>query len=183
VDRARLRGAVVLFGVGAFAFVADRLTKVWAESRLADGPIEVIPGVLTFRFTTNSGGAFSIGGSAPWIFVTASVLVIGVIVVTAFRHTSVVSALAAGLILGGALGNLTDRAIRGDGFRGRVVDFIDLHVWPIFNLADTAIVIGAILLALGSFLDGRRDAPGGADEGSGPSDEPHPRDPEPADAR
>jgi signal peptidase II len=78
-------------------------------------------------------------------------------VVTAFRHTTVTSAVAVGLILGGALGNLTDRAIRGDGFRGRVVDFIDVHVWPIFNLADTAIVVGAVILALGSFLDGRAD--------------------------
>jgi signal peptidase II len=163
VDRARRRGATVLFVVAGLAYLADRLTKIWAERSLIDAPIEVIDGVLTFRFTTNSGGAFSIGGSTPWIFVTASVLVIGIIVVTAFRHTSVLSAVAVGLILGGALGNLTDRAIRGDGFRGRVVDFIDLHVWPIFNLADTAIVVGALILALGSFFDGRRDEPESAD--------------------
>jgi signal peptidase II len=149
----------VLFAVAGVAYLADRVTKVWAESTLVDAPIEVIDGVLTLRFTTNSGGAFSIGGSAPWIFVTASVLVIAIIVATAFRHTSVLSAAAVGLILGGALGNLTDRAIRGDGFRGRVVDFIDVHVWPIFNLADTAIVIGAVLLALGSFIDGREAEP------------------------
>jgi signal peptidase II len=64
---------------------------------------------------------------------------------------------AVGLILGGALGNLTDRATRGPGFGGRVVDFIDVHVWPIFNVADTAIVVGALLLAAGSFLDGRAE--------------------------
>lgn len=157
MDRARRRGAAVVFLVAGLVYLADRLTKIWAESRLVDAPIDVIDGVLTFRFTTNSGGAFSIGGSTPWIFVTASVLVIGVILVTAFRHTTVASALAVGLILGGALGNLTDRATRGDGFRGRVVDFIDVHVWPIFNLADTAIVVGALILALGSFLDGRSD--------------------------
>jgi signal peptidase II len=157
VDRARRRGAAVLFSVAALAYLADRLTKVWAEARLVDAPIDVIEGVLTFRFTTNSGGAFSIGGSTPWVFVTASVVVVGIIMVTAFRHTSVTSAVAVGLILGGALGNLTDRAIRGDGFRGRVVDFIDVHVWPIFNLADTAIVVGALILALGSFLDGRTE--------------------------
>jgi signal peptidase II len=157
VDRARRRGAAVLIAVATFAYLADRLTKVWAETRLVDAPIDVIDGVLTFRFTTNSGGAFSIGGSTPWVFVTASIVVIGIIVVTAFRHTTVTSAVAVGLILGGALGNLTDRAIRGDGFRGRVVDFIDVHVWPIFNLADTAIVVGASILALGSFLEGRAD--------------------------
>jgi signal peptidase II len=156
VDRVRRRGAaVVLFSVATLAYLADRLTKIWAETRLVDAPIDVIDGVLTFRFTTNSGGAFSIGGSTPWVFVTASVVVIGIIVVTAFRHTNVASAVAVGLILGGALGNLTDRAIRGDAFRGRVVDFIDVHVWPIFNLADTAIVVGAVVLALGSILDDR----------------------------
>jgi len=155
----------LLFSVAAAAFLADRVTKVWAESRLVDAPLEVIDGILTLRFTTNSGGAFSIGGSAPWIFVTASVLVIGIIVATAFRHTSLLSAAAVGLILGGALGNLTDRAIRGDGFRGRVVDFIDVHVWPIFNLADTAIVIGAVLLAVGSFIDAREPDPEPADAG------------------
>lgn len=155
----------MLFSVAAAAFLADRVTKVWAESRLVDAPLEVIDGILTLRFTTNSGGAFSIGGSAPWIFVTASVLVIGIIVATAFRHTSLLSAAAVGLILGGALGNLTDRAIRGDGFRGRVVDFIDVHVWPIFNLADTAIVIGAVLLAVGSFIDAREADPEPADAG------------------
>jgi signal peptidase II len=155
VDRARRRGAAVLFAVAALAYLADRLTKVWAESRLVNAPIELIDGVLTLRFTTNSGGAFSIGGSTPWIFVTASVVVIVIIVVTSFRHTDVLSAVAVGLILGGALGNLTDRATRGPGFGGRVVDFIDVHVWPIFNLADTAIVVGALLLAARSFLDGR----------------------------
>ena len=155
MDRARRRGAALLFAVAGVAYVADRVTKLWAERSLVDAPIDVIDGVLTLRFTTNSGGAFSIGGSTPWIFVTASVVVAGIIVATSFRHTSLVSATAVGLILGGALGNLTDRAFRGDGFRGRVVDFIDVHVWPIFNLADTAIVLGAMILALGSFVDGR----------------------------
>jgi signal peptidase II len=163
VDRARRRGAIVLFAVAGLAYLADRLTKLWAESALADAPIDLIDGVLTLRLTTNSGGAFSIGGSAPWIFVTASVVVIGIILATAFRHTSALSAAALGLILGGAFGNLTDRAVRGEGLRGRVVDFIDLHVWPIFNLADSAIVVGAVILALGSLRDGRRAATGRAD--------------------
>lgn len=164
MDRARRRGAITLFAVAAAAYVADRVTKVWAESRLVDAPIDVIDGVLTFRFTTNSGGAFSIGGSAPWIFVTASVIVTGLILATAFRHRSLPAAAAVGSILGGALGNLTDRAIRGPGFRGRVVDFIDLHVWPIFNLADTAIVVGAALLAVASFREDR-SAEAGPDGG------------------
>jgi signal peptidase II len=71
----------------------------------------------------------------------------------------VTTALALGLVLGGALGNLADRLSRGEGmFSGQVVDFIDLQIWPVFNLADTAIVVGAVMLAVGSFAGGR-DSP------------------------
>jgi signal peptidase II len=74
---------------------------------------------------------------------------------------------ALGLILGGALGNLADRVAGGTGFSGRVTDFIDLQVWPVFNLADTAIVIGAVLLAISSF-DGT-DERAETSEASGPA--------------
>jgi signal peptidase II len=147
VDPRRRRTASVLYGVALLAYGLDRVTKLWAESFLPGNPIDLIPGAVSLRFTTNSGGAFSIGRSAPWLFVGVSVMVAAVIVATSTRHTTTAPAVALGAILGGALGNLTDRASRGPGFRGEVVDFIDLHVWPIFNLADTAIVFGAILLA------------------------------------
>jgi signal peptidase II len=84
-------------------------------------------------------------------------------------------AVSLGLILGGALGNLADRVANGPGFSGRVTDFIDLQVWPIFNLADTAIVLGAAILAVASF-DGTDDhvepsgASGPAATGSGGSE-------------
>lgn len=156
MDRLARRGAALLFTTAAAVYVADRLSKLWAERQLADAPMEVIRGVLTLRFTTNSGGAFSLGQSAPWLFATATLVVVGLIVATAFRHRSALGALALGLILGGALGNLTDRAVRGPGLRGRVVDFVDVHVWPVFNVADSTIVVGALLLAWVSLRDGRR---------------------------
>jgi signal peptidase II len=159
VNRARRRGAVWLFSAAGLVFALDRLTKIWAEQRLPGAPVEVIPGVLTFRFATNPGGAFSLGQDAPWFFATATVVVSVLIVVTAFRHTSPVTALALGLVLGGALGNLTDRLTRGQGFTGHVVDFIDLQIWPVFNVADTAIVVGAVMLAVGSFVGDRRERP------------------------
>jgi signal peptidase II len=148
VDREQRRAALLLFAAAGGAYLLDRLTKVWAEHTLPGAPIDPIPGVLTLRFTTNSGGAFSLGRSAPWLFAGATVIVSAAIVATAFRHRNLLAAFALGLILGGALGNLTDRIVRGPGFTGRVVDFVDLHVWPIFNVADTAIVVGAILLAI-----------------------------------
>jgi signal peptidase II len=153
VDRVQRRGALLLFAAAGGAYLLDRLTKVWAEHTLPGAPVDLIPGVLTLRFTTNSGGAFSLGRSAPWLFAGATIIVSGAIMATAFRHRNLLAAFALGLILGGALGNLTDRIVRGPGLTGRVVDFVDLHVWPIFNVADTAIVVGAILLAISARAD------------------------------
>ena len=143
----RTRAAQTLFVTAFLAFGLDRVTKILAESSLPGSPVELVPGVLTLRFTENSGGAFSIGQSAPWFFVGVSAVVAVIILATAFRHTSRLVGASLGLVLGGALGNLTDRAVRAPGMRGRVVDFIDFQIWPVFNLADTAIVVGAILLA------------------------------------
>ncbi|MBA3363268.1 MAG: signal peptidase II [Actinomycetota bacterium] len=156
MDARQSRAARTLFVVAVVAYGLDRITKIWAEATLPGSPIDVVPGVLTLRFTTNSGGAFSIGQSAPWFFVGVSAVVVVIILATSFRHTRRIVGAGLGLVLGGALGNLTDRAFRDEGFRGRVVDFIDLHVWPIFNLADAAIVIGAIVLA----WVGTRERPG-----------------------
>jgi signal peptidase II len=167
VDRARRRAALWLFASAGVVVALDRVTKAWAEDRLPARPIDVIPGVLTFRFATNPGGAFSLGQDLPWFFVGVTVVVAVLIVVTAFRHTSVLTAVALGLVLGGALGNLTDRLTRGEGFTGHVVDFIDLQVWPVFNLADAAIVVGAVTLALSGFLGDR--SPGRTEERHDPA--------------
>jgi signal peptidase II len=150
--RAR-RGATILFATAAVVFALDRLTKVWAAHALADRPIDLIGGVLTLRYTTNSGGAFSLGQRTPWLFAGATLIVSALIVFTAFRSRNAVSALGLGLVLGGALGNLADRALRGPGLSGHVVDFIDLHWWPVFNVADSAIVIGAVVIAWASFRE------------------------------
>jgi signal peptidase II len=153
VDARRRRAAQALFGAAFVSYGADRVSKAWAEATLPGHPIDVVPGVLTLRFTTNSGGAFSIGQSAPWFFVAVTAVVVAIILATSLRHTRGVVGASLGLVLGGALGNLTDRAFRAPGLRGRVVDFIDFHVWPVFNLADSAIVVGAILIAWVGFRE------------------------------
>ena len=112
------RGATLLFTTAGLVYLADRVTKLWAEARLVDEPIEVIPRLLTLRFATNPGGAFSILSSAPWFFAAATLTVSLLIVVTAFHRRSASQSVALGLILGGALGNLTDRAVRGPGLSG-----------------------------------------------------------------
>ena len=141
--------AGLLLAVGAAGYGLDRLTKVLAEDHLLGRPpIVVIPRVVQLKYATNSGGAFSLFPGHPWIFFAATVVVCAFIVLASWRLTSLFWATGFGLILGGALGNLTDRIVRGAGVSGQVVDFIDFHVWPVFNVADSCIVIGALLLVL-----------------------------------
>jgi signal peptidase II len=135
--------------VAAIVYAVDRVTKYLAERRLeGEPPLEVIPNVFQLRFTTNPGGAFGLFGRAAWLFVAASIVVIVVILFASRRPPSRLGAVAFGLVLGGALGNLTDRLVRGPRFSGEVVDFLDFHIWPVFNVADSCIVVGAGLLLL-----------------------------------
>lgn len=150
---------LLLFGTAIAVYALDQLTKSLAEAHLEDRPpIELISGVLELRFVTNPGGAFGLFGGSTWLFVAASFLVIGVILLIARKVPSASVALALGMVLGGAVGNLTDRAVRGPGFSGRVVDFVDLQVWPVFNLADAAIVVGAALMLVSGFRRGGHGA-------------------------
>jgi len=150
----RRRGGLTLWITAATVLVCDRLTKLWAEHTLPDHPRDVIDGILRFRYTTNSGGAFSLGDRAPLVFAIAAIVVCAAIAFTSFRARSRWHAIALGLVLGGAAGNLIDRIVRGSGLSGRVIDFIDLHVWPVFNIADASIVIGALLLVVLALREG-----------------------------
>lgn len=141
----------LVISVAAGVLVVDQLSKAWAVARLTDGAVGAI-GSLRFNLAYNTGMAFSVGrgrGLGPFIAPLA-LLVVVVLVLSGGVARRAVGAVAAGLIVGGALGNLADRAFRGgDGFlHGAVVDFIDLQWWPIFNIADSAVVGGAILLVL-----------------------------------
>jgi signal peptidase II len=136
-------------------YALDRVSKILAENLLQGRePVELIPAVLQLRFTTNPGGAFGLFGNLPGLFVAISVLVVVVVLVASRDLPSSAAAVGMGLVLAGGLGNLTDRAIRGPGFSGEVVDFIDLHVWPVFNLADSALFVGAAVLLVSGI---RRD--------------------------
>jgi signal peptidase II len=129
--------------------VADQLTKAWAVAALADGPIRLLGEAVQLRLTRNPGGAFSVlTGATPILALVAAVMAV-VIVRTTRRTTDPWLALALGLVLGGALGNLVDRLVRHPGFlRGEVVDFIKLPYWPTFNLADSAITVGVVVVVL-----------------------------------
>jgi len=132
--------------------VADQLTKHWALNRLSgDRTIDLV-GSLRFNLAFNKGMAFSQAtGAGPIIGALGFVIVI-VMVLWVRRSATGAAAVAAGMIVGGAIGNLIDRLFRGDAWlRGAVVDFIDLQWFPIFNIADSAISLGAMLMIVASF--------------------------------
>lgn len=132
------------------AVLTDQITKAAALAKLDDGRTHpVIDGVLHWTLQRNPGAAFGIFRRAPVLFTVIAIVIVVAIVVAAPRVRDRWNAVALGLVLGGALGNLADRLFRPPGpFRGRVIDFIDLRVWPTFNAADMAVVFGAILLAI-----------------------------------
>ncbi|MFM7047136.1 MAG: signal peptidase II [Actinomycetota bacterium] len=131
--------------------VVDQLTKHWALNRLSGGRTIDLVGSLRFNLAFNKGMAFSQAtGAGPVIGALAFVVII-VVVLWMRRSAQGMAALAAGLIVGGAMGNLIDRLFRGDAWlRGAVVDFIDLQWWPVFNIADSAISVGALLMIVAS---------------------------------
>jgi len=140
---------LALLTSAAAVLAVDQTTKEIALGTLDDGPVDLIEGVLTFRLTFNSGGAFGLGRDFPGVFLAATVIIILFILVAARRMEDRSWAVPLGLVLGGGLGNVADRVFRGEG--GHVVDFIDLHFWPVFNVADSAIVVAVgIMLVLGA---------------------------------
>lgn len=146
VRRARLRAVAV----GAVVLVADQLTKWWALEALADGPVHV-GWTLDLRLTFNTGTAFSLGSDLGPVIALVAAGVVVALLRSRLAATSPATSVCAGLVLGGAVGNLADRAFRsGDEglLGGAVVDFVDLGWWPVFNLADAAIVAGAVGLVL-----------------------------------
>ncbi|WP_063628113.1 signal peptidase II [Actinospica robiniae] len=153
----------ILFAVAALVYVLDVVTKLLVVSRLTLGqPVHVIGSLLQLTYTRNSGAAFSIGWSYTAIFSLIAIGVVFVILRLARNLYSGPWAVALGLLLGGAAGNLTDRIARAPGpFRGWVVDFVQLPHFAIFNLADAAITCGGVLMVLLAF---RGLHPDGTDE-------------------
>lgn len=153
------------FVVAALVVVLDQMTKSWAVNALAEGRIIHVVWTLRFSLGFNSGMAFSKAtGYGPLIGVVATVAVVW-LSLSLRRADSFGSAIGVALVTGGAAGNLLDRIFRGRGWlHGSVVDFIDLQWWPVFNIADSAITVGGVILVAGVLLSpgGRRDlAPDG----------------------
>ncbi|MEE1770638.1 signal peptidase II [Streptomyces sp. JV185] len=147
------RKLMVLFVVAVFAYLLDLSSKMIVVAKLEHHePIELIGDWLQLSAIRNAGAAFGIGEAFTIIFTCIATTVIVVIVRLARKLYSLPWAIALGLLLGGALGNLTDRIFRAPGtFQGAVVDFIAPAHFAVFNLADSAIVCGGILIVILSF--------------------------------
>ena len=169
-------GAIIAL-LAVLVLAADQFTKHLALENLPyEQPVPVIGDFLVFYLVRNPGAAFSLGEGVTWIFTIALAAVAVVIVwLAATRLRSRIWAVVLGLLLGGVLGNLTDRAFREPGFPvGHVIDFINTP-WmmpAIYNVADifivTMMICVALLVLVGLHLDGTRDARAGAAESSEP---------------
>ena len=149
---------VVLLLVALGVAGCDQASKGWAERSLdGEPPVELIGGRLDMHYTQNPGMAFSAERALPGpvrtpLLIGAALAVLGALLTAWARHRGRPSlrAVGAAVIAGGAAGNLTDRFARG-----YVVDFIHWHGWPIFNVADVALLVGAALLAIAAFRTAR----------------------------
>lgn len=129
--------------VAAVILAADLWTKAYAVAHFAGRQVTVIPHVLWFTYTLNSGAAFSMLTSATGLLAAVGVAASIGVIYLALRQPSWWLRIGWGLLLGGIVGNLIDRI-----WHGQVVDFIQVPHWPIFNVADSAITVGAVIVAI-----------------------------------
>ncbi len=130
--------------ISAVIVLLDQVSKAWALRDLADGRIIHVIWTMQFNLTYNRGMAFSRGTGIGPIIGVIGLVVVALLLLSLRRADNTLTRVATGLIIGGAVGNILDRLFRGSGWmRGAVIDFIDFQWWPVFNIADMAIMIGA----------------------------------------
>ena len=139
-----------LYTIAWAIWLLDFATKSWALNSLdSRNPVKLLGNFLQLTLLKNSGAAFSLAQGATIIF---TIFAISVVVAIAYYSTKITSfgwSIVLGLALGGILGNLTDRIFRAPGFfTGHVIDWIQLPNWPVFNLADSAIVVAASIAVI-----------------------------------
>lgn len=146
------RLAIVL-ATAVVVLIVDQMSKYWATHALAYGEsVPIIGSALQFTLVRNAGAAFSLGTGFTVVLSVVAIAMVVIIVRYSTRIGSVWWAIALGGLLGGALGNLTDRIFRPPGvLRGQVIDFIQLPHWPVFNAADSAIVGAAVIMVVLAF--------------------------------
>ncbi len=139
----RRRRVVLIGAIAAVVLVADQITKSLAVGHLSDHRVHLV-GPFYLALSYNTGVAFSLGTGLTLPIILIAVAIVGSIIWLARGSLSMIAAVAVGLVLGGAIGNLCDRLFRGH--HGAVVDFFYSRFWPTFNVADSCIVVGSFLL-------------------------------------
>ncbi|GGQ51855.1 hypothetical protein GCM10010166_20960 [Couchioplanes caeruleus subsp. azureus] len=160
----RRKAVVVLGATALLGVVLDQLTKELSTNGLTEGqPVRILGGLVHLSLLRNSGAAFSLGSGYTWVFPLVTLAVVGWIGWMTLRLRSVPWAVALGLVLGGALGNLGDRLFRAPGvFQGHVVDMISLfgpygEHFAVFNIADSCLSVGVVLAVLLELTGRQRD--------------------------
>ncbi|MGH3518181.1 MAG: signal peptidase II [Haloechinothrix sp.] len=145
--------------VALVVFACDVITKVLATSALEGSePIRVLGGVVYLQLIRNPGAAFSLATGMTWVLALIAIAVVIAIIWLAGKLRSPGWAVGLGLVLAGALGNLVDRIFRAPGvLQGHVIDFVSVfapngEIWPVFNVADSAIVVGGAFIVLLTLL-------------------------------
>jgi signal peptidase II len=161
VPQQRVRGPLwVTLAIAASVVVVDQLTKRWVLHALTGKPPRHVIWTLRWTLSRNSGMAFSTGQGVGPIIGLLAIVVVGFILRSVRGNSSRLVAVAAGLVLGGAIGNLSDRLFRGSGWlHGSVIDWIDFQWFPIFNVADMGVDVGGALFLVWALLSGRRPTP------------------------
>lgn len=164
----------MLVAVAAVVLGLDLATKIAAVHWIEPGnPIEVIGDVVTLKLIRNPGAAFSMATGMTWLLTLVAIAVVVGVIRIGRTLRSPWWALGLGLVLGGALGNLIDRLFRAPGpLQGHVVDFVSVGWWPVFNVADSGVVCGAILLVLLTLFGINPDGTRGQADESTTTDEP-----------
>ena len=150
----RQRWWLSIVGASLVVMVLDQLSKNWAVQHLSDGSSVHVLGDLRLQLAFNEGMAFSMGNGKGLLISMVGVAIVAVLLWNARTTSSRVIRCGMGVIAGGALGNILDRAFRAPGqntpgfMKGAVVDFFHLGWWPTFNVADSAIVVGGIVVAI-----------------------------------
>ncbi|MFT4008921.1 MAG: signal peptidase II [Nocardioidaceae bacterium] len=156
------RRPLVLFAAVALGcYLLDLATKALAVAKLGEDPVQVIGSLLQLHLVRNPGAAFSTGTSYTIVLSCIAIVAVCTVLWYSRRLRSPMWAIGLGALLGGVLGNLTDRVFREPGFlRGHVVDFFQVPHWPVFNVADICINVAAAVIILqavrGVGIDGRR---------------------------
>ncbi|GLW27118.1 signal peptidase II [Actinoplanes regularis] len=158
------RAVVVLIATGLIALALDQWVKYLSTEHLdPNEPVRILGGLIYLSLLRNSGAAFSFGSDHTWVFPVITLVVVGWIGWMATKLRSAPWAVALGLVLGGALGNLTDRLFRAPGpFQGHVVDMISAFApygekFAVFNIADSCLTVGVCLAVLLELTGRQRD--------------------------